>query len=282
MTQIKSHIKQPQTPRTQGFTLIELLIGLALLGIILLLINQLFINTARDTQFLMSNAELYTEAQIAQQILVGRISEALYIWPTGSTLQLSNAGASTCNTVISPQSQKWIVGTQPFIAMILPPEQPEYHNRLPTGCTAHNTQACYRFFAYFPMLRHKMRSAFSSAKPPADEQNKNQWVIMQYRANLYDGNSNSAWYPSYTDKAVNTNNLPAPHFYRGNKADFLVDYVEPDSFSIEITPPTGSNIANGKVVLELALERHARNREYQVGGTDEDRLGAELSPRNWF
>lgn len=174
-----------------GFTIIELLIGVLLASIIMLAVSILMQQTAVSNARLNQTNSLIREGQIAQQIISGRLAEAIYVWPSGFTAGTIsfNDGFTTKNTVMSPTPvAAWPLGlatggTQTyykgstteanpmrFVAMILPPSNPTYDGAGNiTNCkaaiatpvagsttdtdAATTTDGCYRFFAYFPMRR---------------------------------------------------------------------------------------------------------------------------------
>lgn len=270
---------------SSGYTLTELLIGMGLMSVILLLVSQYFSGSIKDSEKLMSDAELYKEAQIAQQILAGRIQEAIYVWPSGSHIQLSKAGKTTQNTLLRRKSQSWLVVKQPFLALILPPEQPHYHLARPTGCQRDHLEACYRFFAYFAMRRQDLLKASKGAKPPADEINKDAWVLMQYRANLLA--KSGPWYPSYlpNSRALDPEALPNYTLYGGNTAHFLMDYLAPNSLKFAITPPSsGGN--NGVVTAHFKLAKLIRQTgpadHHELALDNGEALGGSFAPRGWY
>lgn len=183
---------------TQGFTLIELLIGLFLMGLILVFIGSLINSSAQDTGRITSNADVIKDGQIAQQLITGRLSEAIYVWPGTASPFLLSTSVTTKNTVGTP-GQQWRVNTDPFVAMVLPPTGTANYDSMGaiTNCTATVTDGCYRFFAYFPMLRSNLYGLSPAERPKADSANDNQWVLMEYRAMMYDSTGSGAWTPNY-------------------------------------------------------------------------------------
>lgn len=176
---------------TMGLTLVELLIGTVLASMIMLGISTLIQQTSVSNARLNQTNSLIREGQIAQQIISGRLAEAIYVWPSGFTAGTIsfNGGVTTKNTVMSDEpSSSWPLGlttgaTQTyyesgstteanpmrFVAMILPPTNPQYDAAgniinctsikpdVTAGTTDTNapttTDGCYRFFAYYPMRR---------------------------------------------------------------------------------------------------------------------------------
>lgn len=301
--------------RLSGLTLIELLIGIAIACLIMFTLTYITMSTSNTTNQSMVRNNLIKEGQIAQQIISGRLSEAVYVWPSGITpnIVLTSSGVTTKNTVdptaTGAASFQWKYGnngtvayynssgipySQLFVAMILPPVNPSYNPATGaiTNCisqeaadsnvtttdtnAASTTDGCYRFFAYYPMRRSYLTSLSNSDlaasnKPIADSKNdipgdatQDRWVLMEFRANLYDGSA--AWNPNYGGAAVTANtNLPKlgvssgslswntkiQPLLAGRSANVLVDYVKPNSVSFTVYRP-GSPDASGKVDPTLA------------------------------
>ncbi len=87
------------TKRQQGFTLVEMLIGMVILGILMAAFTQVFSSSLRASAQINSRNELVSEGQIAQQIIASRLQSAYYIYPAGTTMQLTGSGSTAKNTV---------------------------------------------------------------------------------------------------------------------------------------------------------------------------------------
>lgn len=197
-----------------GFTLLELLVSMAILGILMLAFTQIFGGSLKASSEINSRNELISEGQVAQQLIASRLQNAYYIY-TG-TLQLTSSGATTKNTVRSGAVQSWTVGTDPFVAMLVPPTAAGL-------CQTGQTQFCFTFYAYYPMLRGELIKNVSAA-PPADPNNENVWVLMEYRANIVDN-------VDRTSDQLKDPPLPGTAYgnayYGGRSGQMLVDYVQP-------------------------------------------------------
>lgn len=193
---------------TAGMTLPELLIGIMITAFILIGTAYLTTSTARNATRLSANAELVREGQMAQQIIAGRISEAIYIWAPGSTtdIQLSSTSSAitTQNTLTGRNTPVWPIGRNSYfedqtkgtprplqiLAMVLPPIKPTYDaNGDISNCkdvessfqgsdttrnnASERTDGCYRFFAYYPIRRSTIVNSPLSAheKPQSDSFN---------------------------------------------------------------------------------------------------------------
>ncbi|MFC5847075.1 PilW family protein [Deinococcus petrolearius] len=167
--------------RGAGFTLLELLISMALIGIILAALFSFFSQSSNVSAQSSSRAELQQEVLNAQQLIAGKLKEAWYIYPSGTTMTLggSNNTNNTRRNPLAPaaSSQTWTTGTQPILAMILPPT------------TAGTTN--YRFYAYYPVLRSVWiaatggTSAPTSSNPGSDTLNDSStWILAEYRATV--------------------------------------------------------------------------------------------------
>ena len=193
----------------KGFTLLEIIVSLALLGTIMVTTFS-FINTSSSASSSSnSNNELVREGQIAQQVLAARVKEACYIFPNTTNIALGAGGWSKRNFFSG--SMFWIIGADPFIALLLPPE---------AGATA---SAPYRFFAYFAMSRNEYVSrATGGNNPGADALNDaNTWVLLQFQAEVVPTVANSTCAAISTQSSFNT--LIASSI---DDADLLLDYVD--------------------------------------------------------
>ena len=215
------------SPRlTHGFTLIELLISMAILGVLMLAFTQIFGGSLRASSEINSRNELISEGQVAQQLIASRLQGAYYLY--AGTLQLTDS-ATTTNTVRSGAGQNWTIGTDPFVAMLVPPTS------IGT-CQSGQTQNCFTFYAYYPMLRSSLISAVPASSPPADPNNANTWVLMEYRANIVDNvNRNSTTTNCLTGQGQGQLSCPplpgttygTGYFGDGRSGKMLVDYVQP-------------------------------------------------------
>ena len=220
----KVKISRPKT-KQHGFTLIELLVSMAIFGILMLAFTQIFGGSLRASSEINSRNELISEGQIAQQLVASRLQSAYYIYKRGQTMQLTGRGTTTVNNVGGGGSQNWTVGTQPFVAMILPPKKSGSCPSSPPG----DPDACFTFYAYYPAVRGTFISSNSSSAPPNDPANTNVWFLMEYRANLYDGvnrTANRLSSPPNTTTIL-TNPAAVHPNIKGNSGRILVDFVQP-------------------------------------------------------
>ncbi len=258
--------------KSRGLTLLEVLIAMAILGILLLAFTQLFTGSLRASSEVNARNELLYEGQIAQQLIAARLQQAAYIYPNGTTLQLTNSGTTTKNTVRSGAGQNWIMGTDPFIAMLLPPEQ--------SGgvCQTGNLEFCFSFFAYYPMRRGTfVSSSISSAnKPDPNPTNEDMWLLMEYRANVVDGvdrSSSSLLSPPTSLTSFNA-------FIKSKSSGrILVDYVQPSNDAPAYTM-FNVNEAEKWIDFELRLLQNRSGKALVVPGTGSS-LDVRVYPRNW-
>ncbi len=241
----------------RGFTLLEILVALGILAILMLAFARFFGSTLRASSHLQIQNELLNEAQVAHQLIASRVKEAWYVWPPGSVLRLAHTGWTTENTLAG--SRDWAVGPF-FLAMILPPRKDD------VVCTT-NPDGCFRFFAYYPMLRshYVAHAAPVEALEPDPANDTRVWVLMEYRA-LY-RRSGSA------DCPVTSSGEPDPsnQAYKGKRGRLLVDYVQPlsDPWSPAFDYPalfqyqtTGGSVT--AVAVQLRLARSSRGQVYRV------------------
>jgi len=218
------------TSRTAGLTLVELLVGMLLIGIVLTAVGDFFSQSSRVASQTSSRAESQQEILNAQQLIAGRLWEAWYVYPAGKTFDLG-PGVLRSNPLwngTSGTTGVWTTGTQPILAMILPP-------KVPGGIctTSPNNAGCYRFFAYYPVWRNSWVGATSTGtartnNPGADSSNDpSVWVLAEYRSYYY----GSTAAPPF-DLAYATPSIPPP---AGSDANLLADYLQPTT-----TAPTYS------------------------------------------
>lgn len=296
--------------RSHGFTLLEVLVALLLTGIIFAAFLQVFTGTLQQSSQVSAKSELLKEGQIALQVMASRLQEACYVYPPQSTLQLANSGYTTKNPIKG--NYQWTVGTDPIVAMVLPPEVPGNTD----NCDNNNTQFCYRFYAYYPILRSDYTSsADNDINIGADGGNDNQtWVLMQYLRYFTNGQTPTiaaTGIPATCSNLVNNNITPTD--LQGGVAALLTDYVQPSTttptyslFTYPLIPSTAtpsttpSMVVNSfernpgwnntpstssatSVTLNLRMLRNMRGQTLRATGQDTNvgnPLSIEVSPRN--
>ncbi|WP_288481466.1 prepilin-type N-terminal cleavage/methylation domain-containing protein [uncultured Deinococcus sp.] len=249
----------------EGFTLLELLVSMALIGIVMAALFNFFSQTSSVSAQSSSRAELQQEVLTAQQLIAGKLKEAWYIYPAGTVITLGGSGTNNTrkNPVATSNPQSWTTGTDPILAMILPP--------MTSG-------GAYRFYAYYPVLRSVWvgatggTSAPTSSNPGSDAVNDGStWVLAEYRASLT--LTSTTPFPS----------TPPPVPTTGD-ANLLTDYIAPSNaagntytmFSTLTpvslsTPPAGSATSYVPgVTLSLATTRNTGGRVLRLpNATDE-------------
>lgn len=266
--------------KTQGFTLVEMLIGTAIFGILMLAFTQIFGGSLKASSEINARNELVSEGQIAQQLVASRLQSAYYIYPPGTSMQLTGSGSTAKNTVNGASTYTWIVGTNPFIAMILPPNT--------TGtCTSSFTNACFSFYAYYPVLRSELIDKHKAIAPDADPNNASAWVLMEYRANLVDGVNRSSNLlatppsePNGTFMTVTTNSASTNPTVKGQPGQMLIDYVQPLGTAPYNTMFT-VNTASKFVDFNLRLLQN-RGGKALTAPASTNPLTTRVYPRNWF
>lgn len=163
-------------------TLIEVLISMALMGIVMTALVNVNISSTRASSALQTRNDLLPESQIAQNYVLSKIREATYVFPEGTTF---NLGSDVTVQKPGTSGGSWTVGTDPIVAIVLPPT-----NTTP-NCSASapstpDTQNCYTFYAYYPVLRSSLTGSAtlgSGLRPVTDVANDSSaWVLMEYRA----------------------------------------------------------------------------------------------------
>ena len=268
--------------KSQGFTLIEMLIGMAIFGILMLAFTQIFGGSLKASSQINSRNELVSEGQIAQQLVASRLQSAYYVYPPGTSMQLTSSGFTAKNTVNGADTYTWRVGTNPFIfvAMILPPT-------VAGTCTSGFTDACFSFYAYYPVLRSVLIDKQKDIAPDADPNNASIWILMEYRANLIDGvnRSNNLLAsppsdPNGTFMTVTTNSASTNPTVKGQFGQMLIDYVQPlgaapynAMFTVDST--------NKFVDFNLRLQQN-RGGKTLTAPASANPLTTRVYPRNWF
>jgi prepilin-type N-terminal cleavage/methylation domain-containing protein len=251
-----------KTGQTQGFTLIELLIGMALVAIVMVAVLSINISTTRSASSLQTRNDLLSETQTAQNYVAGRLRDAAYVFPNNTTLVLGASGGYSTRKP-GTSSGTWVTGTDPILAFVLPPRPGA------SGPCASNANACYTFYAYYPVERSAITGTGGGTgtnNPGADAANDSSaWVLMEYRRN----------YGSIT--ALGTGLAGG---INGGTGLIVLDYLLPPATgeslftrSTETTPEAG--VTN--VTLRLATQR-VGGQTVRVPGTG--RYSVTIYPRN--
>ncbi|MCL6527113.1 MAG: prepilin-type N-terminal cleavage/methylation domain-containing protein [Thermaceae bacterium] len=259
-----------------GFTLLEILVALGILGVLSVIFLQIFTNTLSTTTNLNSRNNLINEGQLAVRVISSRLQEACYVYPQGSTITLASSGWTTQKTV-GGSGYNWVVGTDPIVAMLLPPEPGSNQ---------------YRFFAYFAMTRAFYQSnASASERLEPDTQNTNALVLMEYRANIDSSLSlstgqtcqvlaaNLAGGTDTTDPSVTPTNLPLQPLTGSRRGIVLVDYVQPGTPLFTVPATTGGASAPS-VGINLSFLKQVQGRTLVVNGASANGLNITVFPRN--
>lgn len=274
-------MRGPAGQRQAGFTLIEVLIAVGIMALVGLMAAALLRLGAVTGAASTARSSLLQEAQIAQQLISGRLSEALWVYqntPAGAaSISLANSGPTTLNNVGASSSVQWRVNTDPFVALILPPKGPG------ANCTTVNdgvnSEGCYRFFAYYAVRRTPLASDTTladSSRPKVDAANPDGWVLMEYRANLFATSLGGSWLPNFNNGALT--DQPNQLFYMGRSGRLLADYVQPGSVSFCVTPPTAAGQLSGRVTFTFNMQRSAMGTIQQIKS---DTMKTTVTPRNW-
>lgn len=230
-----------------GFTMIEILVAMGVFAVIISIIGSITVSVNKSSRSLDARNRLTQEGQTAQRLLMGRISEAIYVYPADTTINLAGTtGGITTKNTINNKDQIWQVNKDPFIAMILPPEAPTYDagSNIPNNCVksstlggSSTTEGCYRFYAFYAVKRSDLTKSGleRSSIPPQDTLNEDAWVLMQYTANLFNAAGTAGWTPGYTKTAegikpaqIDLLNSPT-NLYQGREGRVLIDYIQPQT-----------------------------------------------------
>ncbi len=214
-------------PAEAGFTLLELLVSMALIGIVLTALVSFFTQGSQVSAQSSSRAELQQEILIAQQLIAGKLKEAWYVYPPGQTLSMTGT-ALTQKPAGGAGGNSWLVGTDPILAMVLPPNNAALTCASGTGTTTSGPDGCYRFLAYYPVKRSVWVAGTGTGSwrsPGADAANGDTWILAEYRGTF----SPSAGSPPSTAPG----SIPT-----GNSANILSDYIAPTTVTAGFTTAT--------------------------------------------
>lgn len=205
-------------------------------------------------------SEIQQDILLAQQIIVGRLREAWYIFPNDITF---NLGGGSLRMNPTGGSGVWKIGavttaalgatSQPILAMVLPPSDRSGGCVLPTADnppnpngegdettppatagTGGDNSGCYRFFAYYAVKRSQWLSGTGSTStnnPGADKNNEDVWVLAEYRDFYYPKTDGKL--PTIAEMQANTPGISTssalPSSANRSKAYLLADYVAPSA-----------------------------------------------------
>lgn len=238
--------------QTAAFTLIELLVAVGLALIILFAASSLLISSSRSSSDLQVRNDLLQEQQIAQNYLIANVREAAYVYPQGTSLNLGS-GVTTRR----PGGGAWVVGsaTAPILAIVKAPELPV------SGCSSSNDRACYKFKAYYPVVRSTWVGGLSAASqnnPGADPSNETSWLLVEYTKNLV----------QTTPPTVTQLTALAPGGLDGESGKLLLDYVQPAVTGLPPlfeVPAAGPQAAGQtRVTVNLSVSRAASGKVVAV------------------
>lgn len=182
----------------RGFTLLEVLIAAAvgsiLLGVVVLALNQ----STQAARLHQDSQALTEDLRAALGLMTDYVNWALAIYPPGSTLTL---GSSEAYTVRNPRTNNgtWTVGTDPILALVLPPQDPT------APCTSTQQAGCFRFAAFYLLDRGDVvRNATGASNPGADPLNDGRARLLYLYQKTLDN-----WPPSTGGSAPSGNRLQA-------------------------------------------------------------------------
>lgn len=257
---------------SRGLSLIEVLVSIAVLGVVMAAVIQIFTSTMRVSADVNAQNTILHEGQIALQLVTARLNEALYIVPSGTPLALSTTNNDiTANTLGTAVSQSWTVGTDPLLALVLPPEDGDAG--VVCASTAPTT-ACPRFFAYYPIKRSAyLNSSLPSAlKPdPSAGNDASTWMLMEYRGTF------TSPLPAQMTESDFTSHFSQ---VQNETAQLVVDYVQPQTTAPAYTL-FSSDVADRSVTFRLRMLQAVRGKDKGVSEFGSKPLEIKVYPRNW-
>jgi prepilin-type N-terminal cleavage/methylation domain-containing protein len=204
-----------------GFTLLELLVGMVLIGIVLTALLNIFSQGSQVSTQSSSRAEMQQDVLNAQQLIAGKLKEAWYVYPPGLTITMTG----TALTQKPSGGNSWLVGTDPILAMVLPPKNAALSCATTTPTSTSGPDGCYRFLAYYPVKRSVWVAGTgvgSWRSPGTDDINGETWILAEYRGTIAPGTGGT---------------LPTtpPSVPTGNSANILSDYIAPTTVTTGFT-----------------------------------------------
>lgn len=169
-----------------GFTLVELLVGMAITGILLALLGNFLIESARTVAVADVRSEALAEVTLTQQLIASRIRQAWWVAPPNSTMRIPDfraqnpTGGGGFDWTVAGGANTTLTSHH-ILILILPPGSSPH---LP----ALNNQ--YQLYAFYPVQRAALTAGYAATNPnhperPAnDPGNPGTWVLMQYRATV--------------------------------------------------------------------------------------------------
>jgi len=245
---------------TAGLTLIELLIGLLLVGVVMAALATLNLGTSRATRSLQAQNEMLSEEQTTINYMAGKLREAAYVFPNGSSFQLASSG----NTLKDPNgSYVWNIGTDPMVAFVIPPRTVE-----PGRCATESAktsgdwaQYCYAFYAFYAIKRSDLTAdtgANSRTNNPGPDPSNDTdaWVLMEYRGYY---TTTVLGYPG-SGYSNTLTNIPGATSNGGSSGRLLMDYLPKMDTppALFVSPASGTQVAGQTtVVMNIAAQQLA-------------------------
>lgn len=264
-----------------GFTLVELLISLGILGLLLTAVVSVNIGTSRSAAGLQARNDLQPELQLTQNYMASKLAQASYVFPSGSSIQLTSSGSTTTNYAGGPTgTYTWVVGTDPIIAFIVPPKTVTVG-----GCAAATASTasdyCYAFYAFYAMNRANYLVAVSGADDPGANaaNDSTASVLLEYRG----------YYSAYAPVPILSGfGMPTPaQIPTGSTGRLLMDFLAPSTatfplFSTNAPLAAASQIAGTTTVtMNLAALQNVSQQVIRVpAGTTTTYGTLTVYPRN--
>ncbi|GHG24270.1 hypothetical protein GCM10017784_15340 [Deinococcus indicus] len=151
---------------TAGLTLVEILIALALSLLVLGAAYALTTNTAQANAVLTTRSQLTNEATVSSSLLSARLREACAVLPQTTAVTLP---ADVKGTKNAAGTTIWRVGTDPFIAFVVPA------STAVSGSTP-------MMYAYYLLSRAQYNEQMDAAQDIPVNSAETSQVLMEFRA----------------------------------------------------------------------------------------------------
>jgi len=209
----------------KGLSIMEILVALFMASILFTVAARAVSSGGKGLATILSHSELLEDTRYAGEIIHSNLQNSVYVYPPQTELTLNtNAEYHTRNPRTS--SNKWLIGTDPIIAMIVAPKTTA------TTCPT-DPNACLSFFAYYTVKRSEVTSAtglrYTGGALPEDSNNPDALMIFEYQKTLNVRTLDDGIAPPITHQ----NDTPAGQL-KDVTARLVADYINPAASGFQV------------------------------------------------
>lgn len=224
----------------RGLTLLEVLLT-ALIAVVLLgLTAQGIMRGSEITRIITAQQELLEDIRSAGGLLSDQLAQAVYVYPPGASITFGfdpNKPIADWYWTIKPKSNNsntWLVGTDPIVAFILPPEDSSQRNQCTPTTLAkdRDPKGCLRFVAFYAIERENViKNAPSSIRPENNAKNSENWVLYYFSCSMVDVGCGNG--PQNTPPDILNSEVAMPSSFASTTGQLLADYINPAGWSVK-------------------------------------------------